>query len=277
MHFKEPHSLLLSQKLYVVPMTTRKQENTWRQIPLLNYLLLFESALTLHLAHARSNAHTHARAVQPNAHTLILYTHWAHATNDFTFPFQPPLYVWGEKAQLRVTLMCETVKVNYHLIFILFTCDSWSLWVMLDWTYAEEPILVTSCRVFALKLHQKSAKTTLSGPINSSNRGWCNAIMDVLNVWDGYPCWSMCVLVSGHSWTFDPLWGLNIKPKRKHGSKGQVMTVPAGLFHLSLRDGWAADDQSASLQLTVVHFYLSTQVLADPRKAQVSTVDRHHN
>ncbi len=167
------------------------------------------------------------------------------------------------------------MKVNYHLIFILLTSDSWILWVMLDGTYAEEPILVRSWCEFALKLHQKWGKTALSGlsPINSVNRRWANAIMDVLNVRDNHrACWSMCVLVSGHSRTFDPLWAVCIKPDRKRWSKGQVMNVPAGLLHLSQRDGWAADDQSASLQLTVVHFNLSTQSLNAPQEG--SSVSR---
>ncbi len=137
--------------------------------------------------------------------------------------------------------------------------------------------LGSSCCVFALKLRQKSVKTPLSGSINSIHRRWRNAIMDVLNVYDGQARWSMCVWLSGHSWTFDPLGGLYIKPKRKHWSKGQAMTAPAGLFHLSLCDGWAADNQSDSLQRTLVHFHLWTQVQLPPRKAQVPAIDPCHN
>lgn len=158
MQFKEPHLLILSQKLYVVPMTTRTAERIRRPILFLNYLLLLKSALTLNLTHAHTTTqyiqlHTH---IQKHTHTHI------RASNNFSFSL-PVALVLMEKS----TIMCDSnvrnSEVNYRLIFILFTSDSWVLWVMSDWTYAEEPILVTSCRVFALKLHQKSVKATLSG------------------------------------------------------------------------------------------------------------------
>lgn len=52
-----------------------------------------------------------------------------------------------------MTLMCETVKVNYHLVFILLTSDGRALSVILASTYSEEGVFVTSCHVFAFKLH----------------------------------------------------------------------------------------------------------------------------
>lgn len=71
------------------------------------------------------------------------------------------VHMVGEKHNY-VTLMCKRVKVNYHLIFVPFTCGSWSPWVMLNLAYREETISVTSCHVFALKLHRKSAENALS-------------------------------------------------------------------------------------------------------------------
>lgn len=85
-----------------------------------------------------------------------------------------------------------------------------------------------------------------------------------------------CVSVSEKvSRTFDPFREVYIKPERMHWSKGRVMTVPAGLFHLSLRDGWATGDQSASLRHAVVRFNLSIHILTAPEEA--SAVDHNHN
>lgn len=80
MRFKERHSPLLSQRLYVVPMTTRKQGSAQRQIPLLNYLVLFKSASTLNLtnAHTLPHRHTYGTSERTHAHTL------EHAANSFS-------------------------------------------------------------------------------------------------------------------------------------------------------------------------------------------------
>lgn len=67
-----------------------------------------------------------------------------------------PQYLW-EEAQLCVTLMCETVKVNYHLIFILLTSDSRALWVRLNLRWAArlhpDAYLHLNCSRNQLKVH----------------------------------------------------------------------------------------------------------------------------
>ena len=174
--------------------------------------------------------------------------------------------------------MCDAVKVNYHLVFFLLTSDSQALCFTSDSTYAEEPILVKSCQVFVLKNY------TGVWQIHSINRRWG---MDVF-LYIRWPSWSMlicvcvfvcvcvcvcvyvCVFVS--EWVFMNTWSPRaayIKPEGKHWSKGQVTTVPARLFYLSLREGCAAEDHSASLQLTVVHFNPSTQFLTAPQEGSI--------
>lgn len=57
-------------------------------------------------------------------------THTCALLESFQFYF--PVFLGGRKAQLRVSLMCETAKVNYQLIVILLTSLSSALWVTLD-------------------------------------------------------------------------------------------------------------------------------------------------
>lgn len=144
--------------------------------------------------------------------------------------------------------MCESVKVNYHLIFILLTSDSLALSAALASTYSIEHLSVTS----AFRLQCTSWTQHYYGYIPSTG-------------WDDHRrgTWSMC---GGEKvlWTFHPLSVVYIKSERIRWSKGQVMTVPAGLFHLSPRGEWAAGDQSTSLQHTVVHFNLSIHALTAP-------------
>lgn len=98
MRFKERHSPLLSQRLYVVPMTTRKQGSAQRQIPLLNYLVLFKSASTLNLTNAHTHRRTDTRTVHPNAHT-----HTRSSMPQIVSPLPASFLLMRKKS----TIMCD--------------------------------------------------------------------------------------------------------------------------------------------------------------------------
>lgn len=170
--------------------------------------------------------------------------------------------------------MCETVKVNYHLIFIRLTSDSRALSVILASTYSEEWVFVTSCDVFAFKLR------FLDWPMNNISMRYRAIQLCIYYIYSIR--WSSRTSASS-AWrggekvsrTLDPFGEVYIKPERMRRSKGQVMTVPAGPFHLSLRDGWATGDQSAPLRHAVVRCNLSIHILTAPEEA--SAVDHNHN
>lgn len=91
-------------------------------------------------AHIKTNPclqaffHTWARSTPHRCARLCsnICTHTCALLESFQFYF--PVFLGGEgrKAQLRVSLMCETAKVNYQLIVILLTSLSSALWVTLD-------------------------------------------------------------------------------------------------------------------------------------------------